>query len=465
MQDGDLRSDFDGLCSWLAGAQNIHVLEIIKRLLAFCRKHGQVVMAAERGSRQLLLASHRTSAAFAGRLAADDVGSSTLTQPLLGDLAALLDGHLESVAPEESEKARALAVRRLAKAIDAALGHRVATSWSTSGDKELRPGDLVPVFCPLADKAFRAAYGRVGTPPAKLDRSPDVLGSAVLVPEQLPHSLQLVAHTNWHALDELEPSSRIVCSVPSDPDFDIVEKDSEAKTFFGVRPRDPAAQRAQTIKLLEAADREQAKAVVLPELCLDSEGIEEVALWIETKAKHIALAVCGTHHCERSGRRNVAVLASPFSPRLEQAKVVGVSWPVDATELLEDIERQNTTLLLISGRVWSAVILICRDFIDAQLSSLVLALRASLVLVPACSWRTVDFQATAGRLASQGQAHSVVANQCSPSDAETSDVAILGRPTNDANQQLARMGRGTARVPHNNLILLNNGPWNQQHNP
>jgi len=317
------------------------------------------------------------------------------------------------------------------------------------------------VFSPFNAADFRKSYGAVGTPPFKLDRSVDATPGAVLVPNEIPHAARLFVHPSWHGLDSLAPDTQVACCFPSGADLDAAIKDLEEKRFFGATPRNPKRQLEVALELVKKADAQELGIVMLPELCLDSDGVEAVAAWVADNAKNISLAVCGTHHTAASGTRsNVAVIASSLAPTVRQAKLTGMDWrPQDCPyELREDIETVGTQLLLLTGQSWSALVLICRDFIDRELGAFAAALRTSLLLVPACSPRTVDFQGTAAELASKAQTHVVVANKCDDSPEEP-DLALLTRPVSNGNESLIRLGSRGVPLPNKAGTALNRGSW------
>lgn len=440
------------------------LVPLLERLLRFCREHSDELDRAERGSSELVALGHRTLSWFIARLQHADARFTSAfdisVMRGLGQQARIL---VADSAHASQDSARILVIRRLAEAIDETHGHRIAAAWTVVGNKDLRPGDLVPIFSPFGSKMFCESYGRSpGTPTFKLRRDGDATRRAVLVPKALPHSIRLVTSRGWTGLDAIEASTRIACAVPSGADVLAPPKiNEETKRYFGVSPRDPSRQRDVALQLVQKADASGAGIVVLPEVCLDAAGIRDVAEWAQISARSIFMAICGTHHTVADGsQRNVAFVASRFSPALQQSKVIGMEWkpPGASHSLREDVENIDTPVVLITAQSWSAIILICRDFIDVSLSRLAADLRISLILVPACSPRTTDFRATAESLASTAQAHVIVANMCDIGS-DKPDVAIAARPVTSGNDYANYAERHNHQLPCVLYCSLNSGPW------
>lgn len=434
-------------------------LTLLESLLRLCRTHAQqFVPACRAGKPQARTDADRT---FALRLDQPDAKHGlVLPLPVCGEIASICQQLIDRAPALERDVTRCVVVRSLAEAIDRSHHARIRTAWTNRGVRELKPNDLVPIFSPFHQPAFRRTYGAVGTPPHKLDRSLDTTEHAVLVPDKLPHALQLTAQPSWDGLDVLSASSPISCTLLTGQDLSIAEWDHERGRFFGAAPSEPHVARQHALRLFRQADEQQAHIVIAPELSLDSAGCIETAAWVTNEAEHIALAVCGTHHAEDDGpRRNEAIIASSVSPMLKQRKLVGVEikTAAGARELREDIEANGTPLLLITSQSWSALVLICRDFIDAELSSLARQLRVSLVIVPACSPRTADFRAGASELASKGQAHVVMANKCAESD--ESDCALLARPSTDRAEGRIHVKAKGVPLPTRATAPLGRGSW------
>ena len=120
----------------------------------------------------------------------------------------------------------------------------------------------------------------------------------------------------------------------------------------------------------------------------------------------------------------------------------------------EDIRRSGHTLRLLTGRWQSLLVLICKDFIDEALARFAADLRASLVLVPACSETTGVFASGASNLAQRRQAHGVVVNQ-RPGRGEGVS-AIRARPRREA---AATLHTAASPAPGLRWITLCDGPW------
>jgi len=261
----------------------------------------------------------------------------------------------------------------------------------------------------------------------------------------------------WNVLDDIEPASVVAAVLPGTELR--YETDLDRRVFFDAGPKQPAERTRRAIELLRQVDGTGAHLAILPELCLDSDGLDEVASWVETDSQELRVAVCGSAHHRRQARcDNLAVVASAKETgdyaRVEQPKVVPFTLAQGETALEEDIRRAGKTLTLLSGRQQSLLVLICMDFIDVSLSRFAEDLRPSLVLVPACSETTGVFGTTASQLAERGQAHVVVVNQ-HPGQGQP-DAAILARPRRETSDVLKVDGShepGVRRIP------LAEGEW------
>lgn len=374
---------------------------------------------------------------------------------------ALREGSATSADPLR-EGVEAVLAHRLALALEETHGARFHAQLAAAGRRILEPHDLVPFSSPFnnPDDPFRAAYqGDLAPQPAKLGIPPGSLRSRARLCPTVPHAARLEWDPTWQVLDDLEPDSNVDAVLPGTTlDFDT---DLERKVFFDVRPKQPATCTSRALELLSAADESGTPIVVLPEVCLDAAGLEEVACWVEEESTNICVAVCGSAHRPGDGCfDNVAFIAAPKEAdtyrRVEQPKLVPFKIrPKKAEpELEEDIRRAGRTLVLLSGERHSLLVLICMDFIDTALGRFAADLRPSLVLVPACSETTGVFGTQAAAFAASQQSHVVVVNQ-HPGKGNPA-ASLLARPRRETHDILKT---DASHTPGIRRISLSIGDW------
>jgi hypothetical protein len=180
---------------------------------------------------------------------------------------------------------------------------------------------------------------------------------------------------------------------------------------------------------------------LLPELSVDAASAERVVA--ELASRRVSIGVAGTSHDDDAGaRRNVARVVGRGGSRGRQEKMVGMTDPSGA---LEDIVPEKPILEVFLGAEWSAVVLICRDFIVQGIGG-VLDVIPSMP-APGGTWRprTSDFENQAARIASR-QGHVLVANTCSPGDEAV--VVLLSRPTTEPLEtRMIRVSRAEKAPP------------------
>jgi len=336
----------------------------------------------------------------------------------------------------EGPEQEAVAARVVALTVVELEGDKIRTSiLAEAGQQPLtvRKGGLVPRLSPF--ETLQQLYGRanLATSPAALRARWDVSSFTIYRPpsERAHMELELVA--GWDELDAIDSATKAACVVPScasslrPPALEF--RDGE-HIFFGIGPKEPVSALEAARAQLEGALGEGAQILVLPEVCLDTDEVHSLRAFLESRTEHYVAALGSSHELVEGERRNVARLVTRVHDDLQE-KIVGVRMKVPAddgeVEAREDIEPAQPRVRIFFGRHWSVAVAICRDFIDVEIKRVLEDLRVSIVLVPACSPTTQDFESGAHQLANNAQAHVLVANMCSESERAPA-AAILGRP-------------------------------------
>lgn len=314
---------------------------------------------------------------------------------------------------------------RVAQVIDAKVGATFMSSFR--GVRELVPGDPVPVVPPPIELVPELAEEVEGQPPSSfvwLDR----VRHLRLAPDEVAGiRVRLVWQDGW--LEPVDASTRFAAIVTNrDIDGDFVWHEYElddAHWFYGVRPRDPAAQRALVGRGVDAARANKASVVVLPELSVPSDLIDDLAA--SGALEGLSLVVAGSTHIdagERAPGHNVArVFAHGVEIHAHRKFGLSSYTAAGGATYREHLERPiDCGFDVLIGTGCAVVVLIDEDVHSAELSALVEALAPTLVLVPAMSDRVTHLRRLAARLASEPMGFSLVA--CIGSEAG----AILGTP-------------------------------------
>jgi len=461
-------SSFEELCSAILSPEH-DAVEITRRAL-LCSRERTVAFD---------LAQSNDEATRAGSTLLRDLLHILTVQPLSLDLSDQAREELGeavrsvgSAGGTDRDGLEAISAHTLALALEEVFGTRFFFHLAALGERFLGENDLLIQSSPFVEKysPFRSAYRKRLTPdPYNLGaRGADRLRSRGRLMPNVPHGAQLRWIPSWTALDDLRPGSLITIVIPGQYE-DLApptqESRAERRWFFGVWPKDPAACAETAMRIVQDADAAGAQIVVLPEVCLTREGVDGLADWIEQKANHILVAVCGSCHEESAGvRRNVAYIASsskaPEYNRVAQAKIVPYVRRTDGVEYIEDIRCSEPEICLLSGREWSLLTLICMDFVDDRLATLAQNLRPTLVLVPACTETTGVFATTAQQLSVRAQAHVVIANQNVSIDGGTkAAVAMISRPLREHPAVTIDDSDGSVEIPGIRTTRLATGEW------
>ena len=441
-------------------------VELTRRALVFARAHEDAFHVAS-STDEAIIAAGIAQRRFVAVLT-EEPCTVDLTPAVRAALAGALELALVKATAEAREGVEALVAHKLALALEEAFGPRFFDHLAAGGARLLGPDDLLAYASPFRDAqgAFRRAYGADLAPdPARLANRPDSLRAYGRLAPPVPHAARLRWAPTWTVLDDLTPGSAVVAVLPGTfEELEVpLEEHPEGRRFFGVRPRDPARRLAVAQQLVAKADAADAHVVVLPEVCLHEAGLEALASWVESEARSIRVAVCGSAHRESSGaRENVALIAaareSSDYARAEQPKLVPFAMRLRGETIVEDIQHAGRTLTLLSGRRFSLLVVICMDLIDQDLSRLAHDLRPSLVLVPACTATTGPFESVARDLAARSQAHVVIANQRAEGRGEP-DAALVARPRREGRDALHASPADGADVPGVRRTTLTEGGW------
>jgi hypothetical protein len=372
----------------------------------------------------------------------------------------------------DREMHEAFAAHATATVLEECFGFGFHDHLAAHGSRVLGPDDLIPFCSPFSAKGgrFRGAYGknRLTPNPTSIGaKGPEQLTRVRLAP-RVPHAANLHWVPRWDVLDDLQPES-LICAILPGSYSELHQPEGEERNgmryFFGVAPSNPAERTAAALKLVGDADRAGAHVIVLPEVCLTRDGVEQVASWVERSAENICVAVCGSCHDDSEDvRRNFTVIASPRESssyeRVRQSKIVPFVRRT-GPDAHEDIRHGERSLHLISGRDWSLLALICMDFIDEKIEAFAQAVRATLVLVPACTATTGVFASTASTLATRAQAHVVIANQDVPSEPQTGapSVCIIARPLREHHLVITEQIAPTGFAQGVLKTRLHGGSW------
>lgn len=319
-----------------------------------------------------------------------------------------------------------------AQVLDEHLGHCFMDRFRAP-QPPLSPGDPVPVvpfpspgLCIEDRMMLLDGMGELTSLPARLTPMDDRTPRLRLAPEEVARFRVTLRWVDQY-LEPIHLSTRFVAGVPCctvQPGFqwDRYEEGSIG-FFYGVTPCDPALQRERLRAVFREAVRQRASVLVLPELCLTEEMADELATdpWL----KQIPLVALGSYHTSGKGpgSNRCRVLARGVQISVHE-KFSDFSFEDEGVHrhehLICDAERAGFELLL--GAHSTAVVLICKDALDARVESLVRKLAPSLVMIPALSPKLDSFQKLAEQLGKDPQAFTLVCSFFQRGE------AVLGRP-------------------------------------
>lgn len=422
------------LIEWLATGQSRRLGDTIERLLQFGRVHHD---ATERAFR------HHDATAMRSRMhrSLAPVIPAPASAILRAEACHRLADWLGAVPDTETIEQRAFRVRMIAKQFDRVEWAKAYVAWVTAaGPVERHADEIVPRLSPFDALGRMYGKGNLASRPGSLG-SQSELNYFGLLPSQMPYGMSVRLHGGWDCLDRTREGTGAACAIPwCYSDLEILEVEPER--FFGVRAREPADRERALHESRMLTDGDEGGFVLLPEVCAEHDVALRIAEHLATQT--LIAGVAGSAHDDSTGvRRNVAYVVGRGGLRATQEKIV----PMVHEGRTEDIAQERPSLEVFLGLDWSLAVVICRDFIDVKIHEVLRQLRPTIVLVPACSPKTLDFEVRAADLAA-GQAHVMVANTCSPNDTEPA-VVLWARPINrPITEQMRRISRHDVQLPH-----------------
>jgi hypothetical protein len=354
-----------------------------------------------------------------------------LPATVLGDLTKELATATAASPPLLHDGAAALVV---AQALDALVGTVFIEHFR--GTREVRGGDPVPVVPFPAGilgevelAALLATLGqRTGAPSNRMTWDDRVAHLRIASPEVEHTRVRLIWSDPW--LDPVRATTSfaaIVTNVSIKPDFVWDEYEAGGRRlFYGVRASDPACQAERVAAGIRRAREQGASIAVLPELALTPALLTE--LHRKDVFEGIGLVVAGSHHEEVAARQpgaNVAVVYANGQEIHRHHKFSDFHYgEQDGGRRHEHLRSSADTdgFDLLIGPRCTVVVLVCKDALDERVKNLVQFLAPTLVLIPAMSPDTADFQLLAERLARDPQGFTLI------SCIGTEEGAIFGRP-------------------------------------
>lgn len=311
----------------------------------------------------------------------------------------------------------------VARMIDRHAGHLFIDAFRSAKGTRLKPGDpfpVVPFPCGRLPEAERKALlaklrKRTGNPHTRRD-SVDLTNHLRLAPtEQRGLCLRL----DW--ADESLPS---VCSEtlfafgitntgPIGDEYEWQQYSVGTRPcFYGVVPKQPREQEQRITEILHEAAYQKVTLTVLPELCLTPEILR--SLNDKKLMSPLPLVIAGSYHQHASQGPGLNICdVYAFGELIHSHRKFSdfhFAEPGEANRRHEHLQREEETsgFTLLLGSRSTAVVLICKDAIG-DAGELVQKLAPTMVLVPAMSQETSDFERLARDLAHDPQAFTLVA--------------------------------------------------------
>jgi hypothetical protein len=332
-----------------------------------------------------------------------DVPSEFLRLAMVGAICDALDG---------STLRPGILALLAAEELDARLGRTFVDSFRLRAGARLAPGDPVPVVrfpsdrlvVEQRDRVLEQLGPRTGDPrnrAAPADRTDHLR----LAPDAVAHTAVYLEWADpW--LEPMTADSRLGIGVTNDRD---IQADFSWRTyvvgnqpcFYGMVPRDAEDQRRKIATVLDAAKQDGATCIVLPELCLTKPLLDQLR---EAKLlDDIPLVVAGSYHVPQHGDEpgsNVCEVFAFGQAVLRHEKFSDFHYAENGRRWHEHLARADGSgFRLLLAPESSAVVLICKD-VFGHVGPLVKELAPTLLLVPAMSPDTSEFEMLA-----QGLAH------------------------------------------------------------
>lgn len=419
------------LATWLdavLGAAPVEIDRAAAAMLRYCRDHAAALREARSAQLDRLLAPALAELAawLADEVAGDWLLPARLAAPLVDPWRAS-GGHAAIVA------------RVVAEALDEALGHRYVSIFRRRGEWRVGPGEPFPVVQPDLRALFaaRPAPTSLVTAPDRREAPIDRTRRLAIAPAADGIDVALDLSQAVHAAPPA-PGATVAAALPiATPtrELDWTALRGGRAVFHDVRPVAPTDVAARVDDLCAAAIARGAAIVVFPELSVDEVALARIRAALAAAATPPALVVAGSRHVRVGpALRNVATILTGAA-RAGEAHHAKFN-PYFAGEQLEDIalvpaEVRAHGLVDDAGRlVFSAVVVICKDFLAPGAQRALEALRPSLILVPSWSQKTAVFESDAIGLTGKTQAIVVIVNQADapPPGAEDPAVLMITRP-------------------------------------
>ena len=352
-----------------------------------------------------------------------------------------------------------LRARSLALGLDHAMGHRLTAAFRNRGQVLIAANDPVPVCRPPWKGIFSRRI-EISPDPQNSSPEPDRLPHLCLAPESLG---PLQVAIDCLEIDQLGPlldeeSQVVATGLPNQSLSEFRSGRSAAdtgKAFFPFAPGNGRVQRDRLLSIFHQARLAGVAVLVFPELCMDEECSKALVEEFHRAPGSLRLLVLGSHHtCAEGEPRNESLAVVRGSPRLLR------HWKyrpfLDTRQKIpEGIESSPRKLTVFLSEAWSFTLLICKDLLDTETRSLVEKLGVTLVLVPALTPKTSQFEEYAGSLAQSNQALVVVANN--PIFPQRRRVhSIFAVPRQTATKKVLAIRRGN-RIPGLCCYRLGNG--------
>jgi hypothetical protein len=357
------------------------------------------------------------------------VPSEYLRATIIGGLCDVLDAHMRA---EVGVLRTGIVAFETARCLDARFGRTFVDAFRARDGARLRAGDPVPIVAFPAERltdADRAAllaslHPRTGDPRKRADAIDRTDHLRLAPPSVDVYRVRSTWVDPW--LDAVGPATRFGALVtnhaPLHDDFTWAQYSAGSRAvFYDVAPRDLDEQRRRVEVALAEARARKVTIAVLPELCLTRRLFDQVAA--SGAFAGMPLVVAGSFHeptIDNAPGENIAAVFAHGQEVFRHRKFSDF-YMGDRHEHLDRADGVAGFDLLVGAKC-TAVVLICKDAFG-EVGDLVQALAPTLLLVPAMSEDTSDFELLATRLAHDPQGFTLVA--CAGPKVN----AVFGRPS------------------------------------
>lgn len=248
-------------------------------------------------------------------------------------------------------------------------------------------GDWEPIAQLIEDFVRPPGHepGGVRAPRAATESSPAIESS----PAQPPRRPYQLVH--YRVGDSSERSEhRVGLAQIGEPSHVFVPSDSG---LFRLPSTLVEAVRDKIARYVERAAAEGVALLVFPEMSIDLNHPELEALMLELASRHEMVLVAGGYHDERS-RSNVCRIFGPEGEMWQQRKHIPAVLRMGAETIREPIATPGQPLFVVAGTpVGRVSVAICRDFLELRVALRNSEPAVDLVLNPAFTPVTSDFEA------------------------------------------------------------------------